>query len=551
MNKPLLTVLIILISISCFPQKPAIDRGMKPISTTNQEENNGEKRIALVIGNSKYANINPLKNPGNDARLMKKTLESLGFDVTMIVETNLIDIKKAIADFGKKLSADKNSVGFFYYAGHGAEIRGKNYLIPIETPSKIENEAEASLHLVDLDILLNQINDIKNRLNVIVLDACRDDPFALNRSSGGSAAGIVSVSAPTGTLIAYATRKGYTASDGEGGNGLYTQELVKHLQIPNLKIEEVFKLVRTQVRIKSKEQQNPREENGIEGDFYLKIEKTTAGGGEITTPPSVIPGGNNSNNGESKIPILFNRNFFGYFQGGEYSMGSGRGDFTEKPVRKVTIGSFIIGIKEVTMGEYLEFCEKTGNKDFIPNSPPWGYAKELPVSGVSWFDAIEYCNWKSETENLVPCYKKTGLNVTWNTNANGYRLPTEAEWEFIAKEGQINYPYQFSGSNDINSVGWTSRNSNNTVHVGGSFAPNGFGVYDMTGNVWEWCWDWYAATYYQKQENNNPTGPVTGTTRVLRGGSWSSDDTPITYRHNQAPTTKSFDIGFRIVRSSR
>lgn len=526
-----------LINLNSFSQDT---RGMKPVPL-----NNGERRVALVIGNKEYKNVLTLKNPVNDALLMKKTLESLGFDVTIVNEASLGQMKAAVVDFEKKLRSDKNSVGFFYYAGHGSEIMGKNYLIPIETPAVLNTEAEASQYLVDLQIVLNSMENAKNRLNIVVLDACRNDPFNFNR--GGSANGIINIpQAATGMLIAFATSPGYTAEDGAGNNGVYTLELSKIMMIPNLKIEDVFKYTRTNVKNVSNGRQFPRYDQGIEGDFYLKRENIVNDNkiikNDVVVPQEVF---------KPKASIIFDKNFFEYLEGRTFDMGSKNGSFSEKPVRDVSVGNFIFGIKEITMGEYLEFCEKKGDGNLIPNTPPWGWGKEFPAAGISWFDAVEFCNWKSDKENLVPCYKKVGTNVTWNQSANGYRLPTEAEWEFIAKEGQMNYPYLYAGSNDITSIGWTSRNSEEVAHKVGSSTPNNLGVYDLTGNVWEWCWDWYSPTYFQKKENDNPLGPSTGTTRVLKGGAWSSDDTTISSRYFQNPDTKSFDIGFRIVRSSR
>ena len=432
-------ILPLLVNLNSFSQDT---RGMKPIPLYN-----GERRVALVIGNKEYKNVPKLKNPVNDALLMKKTLESLGFEVAIVSEASLDQMKAAIIDFEKKLRSDKNSVGFFYYAGHGSEIMGKNYLIPLETPAVLKTEAEASQYLVDLQIVLNSMENSQNRLNVVVLDACRDDPFNFKR--GGSANGIINIpQAATGMLIAFATSPGYTAEDGAGNNGVYTLELSKIMMIPNLKIEDIFKYTRTNVKNVSNGRQFPRYDQGIEGDFYLKIENT-ANENKIVKNDVVVPQADY----KPKTSVIFDRNYFEYTQGGEFGMGSNKGDFSEKPFRKVTIGSVIFGIKEVTMGEYLEFCEKKGDKSLIPNTPPWGWGREFPAAGISWFDAIDFCNWKSEKENLLPCYKKVGTNVTWNRTSTGYRLPTEAEWEFFAKEGQINYAYSFAGSDDINSIG--------------------------------------------------------------------------------------------------
>ena len=227
-----------------------------------------EKRIALVIGNSAYPSA-PLRNPVNDATVITAELKKIGFQVTTITDGSQNQIKQAISEYGDLLSADKSTVGLFYYAGHGIQAKGKNYIIPID--AKIEKEADVVVYCVDLDGLLANLEYAANNLNMIILDACRNNPFGRGfRSQAGT--GLATVNAPTGTIIAFATSPGSTAADGEGNNGLYTQEFVKVLQVPNLKIEDVFKKVRTQVKIHSEGKQIPWENSALEGDFYFKKE---------------------------------------------------------------------------------------------------------------------------------------------------------------------------------------------------------------------------------------------------------------------------------------
>jgi hypothetical protein len=226
----------------------------------------GEKRIALIIGNGAYPTA-PLRNPANDARLMTDELAKLGFETTSIIDGNQTQIKKAISDFGDLLGADKNTIGLFYYAGHGLQVKGKNYIIPVD--AKIEKEADVVVYCVDLDGLLANLEYAANNLNVIILDACRNNPYSRSfRSSAGN--GLATVTAPSGTIIAFATAPGSTAADGEGSNGLYTQEFVKALQFPNIRIEDIFKKTRTQVKAISGGKQIPWENSALEGDFYFK-----------------------------------------------------------------------------------------------------------------------------------------------------------------------------------------------------------------------------------------------------------------------------------------
>jgi uncharacterized caspase-like protein len=175
-------------------------------------------------------------------------------------------MKQAISEFGDLLAKDSNTVGLFYYAGHGLQIKGKNYLIPID--AKIENEADVEVYCVDLDGLLANLEYSGNNVNIIILDACRNNPFGRSfRSQAGD--GLATVNAPIGTIIAYATAPGAVAGDGNGENGLYTEEFVKALEIPKIKIEDVFKKVRSRVKTISEGKQIPWENSSIEGDFYF------------------------------------------------------------------------------------------------------------------------------------------------------------------------------------------------------------------------------------------------------------------------------------------
>jgi formylglycine-generating enzyme required for sulfatase activity len=239
-------------------------------------------------------------------------------------------------------------------------------------------------------------------------------------------------------------------------------------------------------------------------------------------------------------------------QGGTFKMGDtvdGSDEDDERPVHEVTVKSFYIGKFEVTFADYEQFCTET--ERMVP--PDGGYGKEnRPVINTSWFDAVEFCNWLSKKEGLSMAYTTEGAtNVTCNFSANGYRLPTEAEWEYAAKGGNKSKNYVFSGSNSIKDVGWYTENADGKTQSGGGKSPNELGIFDMTGNVWEWCWDWYERKYYAASVKDNPTGPKTGTAKVLRGGAWFSDQTysRTSERFNRAPDIR-FNYGFRVCRTA-
>jgi uncharacterized caspase-like protein len=197
-------------------------------------------------------------------------LKKLGFEVSTVKNGSQNQMKQAISKYGELLAKDKNAVGLFYYAGHGMQIKGKNYLVPVD--AVIEKEPDVEVYCVDLDGLLANLEYSGNNMNIIILDACRNNPFGRGfRSQAGN--GLATINAPVGTIIAYATAPGSVAADGDGKNGLYTQEFVKALSTPNLQIEDVFKKVRTQVKTISEGKQIPWENSSIEGDFYFIQQK--------------------------------------------------------------------------------------------------------------------------------------------------------------------------------------------------------------------------------------------------------------------------------------
>jgi len=189
-----------------------------------------ERRVALVIGNSAYTTA-PLKNPVHDASDMAQALRELGFDVVYKENLNQPDMKRAIRAWGEQLRG--GAVGLFYYAGHGVQVRGENYLVPVD--AKIESEEEVEYEGMHVGFVLAQMDSASNPMNIVILDACRNNPFA--RSFRSASRGLASMNAPSGTLIAYATAPGAVASDGQARNGLYTQELLSNSRFaPNIPI---------------------------------------------------------------------------------------------------------------------------------------------------------------------------------------------------------------------------------------------------------------------------------------------------------------------------
>jgi len=237
----------------------------KPVMTS--------QRVALVIGNATYP-VAPLKNPVNDAKAISQSLQELGFEVTSLENLSLNDMKRAIRAFGEKTRTA--SVRLFYYAGHGMQVNGENYLLPVDTT--INKEEEVEYVAVNAGFVLAQMENINDSLNIVILDACRNNPFA--RSSRSATRGLATINAPTGTLVAYATAPGSVAADGEGSNGLYTQELLKSIKTSGLSVEEIFKQVRINVRGRSQGKQVPWESSSLTGEFYFN--RAAAGSNKVS-----------------------------------------------------------------------------------------------------------------------------------------------------------------------------------------------------------------------------------------------------------------------------
>jgi Skp family chaperone for outer membrane proteins len=220
-----------------------------------------QKRVALVMGNETYPGA-PLMNPANDASDLAAALRKLGFDVTEQINVTQKEMNRAIAQFGEKLNA--NTVALFFFAGHGIQVKGKNYLLPID--AQIAHESSVRAETVDVDTVLDQFS--VSPLSMVILDACRNNPFERKlRSKGG---GLAQIDAPKGTLIAYATSPGKVAPDGTGRNSIYTAELLKAINEQGLNVEGVFKRVRANVTLSTGDAQTPWEASSLVGDFYFK-----------------------------------------------------------------------------------------------------------------------------------------------------------------------------------------------------------------------------------------------------------------------------------------
>lgn len=560
-------------------------------------------RYALVIGNGNYAELGRLKNPVNDTHDIGEALKSLGFQVDSLADADLPSMEDAVVRLGNRLSTSKDSIGFFFYAGHGVQSNGINYLIPadahIASASFLKTKALAAQEILDT------LQDAHNALNVVVLDACRDNPFSWARSG---ARGLSVVSAqPPGSIIAYATSAGSVAQDGAGRNGVFTAELLKNIGTPGMEVMEVFKRTGAGVQAATAGAQVPAIYNQYFGSAYL------AGQGSAPAPavtsakkPSLtvekaygsvtievktkgtlylngaamgqLAAGSSARlddieAGKANLEMRYEDGktemltadvtknavaavSFTYVErlkapenmvlveGGTFPMGDtfGDGESNEGPVHAVTVSSFYVGKYEVTQKEW---------RDVMGTDPSNFKGDDLPVESVTWYDVVQYCNMLSRKNGVDPCYTIYGTEVSCDFSKNGFRLPTEAEWEFAAKGGIRSAGYEYAGENNVDAVGWTFHNSSRKTHPVGQKQANELGLFDMTGNVWEWCWDWYGP--YSASPQTDPQGALTGDSHVLRGGSWyyyRQSGLRAAGRYSFAPGNGESFLGFRLVASA-
>lgn len=570
-----------------------------------------ENRTALIIGNSNYQS-NPLRNPVNDAKLMADILKKVGFKVNLHVDISQKTMKRAIDQFGRQLQQRKG-VGLFFYAGHGVQVRGRNYLIPVS--AKIQSENDVEYEAIDGGRVLAKMKDAGNRVNVVILDACRNNPFA--RSYRSAEQGLATVDAPVGSFIAYATAPGQVAADGSGSNSMFSLSLAETIaDFPGLAIEDVFKQVRSRVRKETDSQQVPWTSSSMEGHFYFNQSK------QLQTNNSRSNGSFNLDDIEDQVKAKqqneqrmrqekqkrfmamkaayqavmkmaakstdvavkkaawqrfvdsFSENFlwtqedeamlkyasdylgahidpviempFAKIPEGCFKMGDsfGDGQSDEQPTHVVCLDAFYMSKYEVTNAQFKQY--KAGHDSGHFKGQPLNYPSQ-PVVKISHQDAVGFANWLSS---------RTGFR---------YRLPTEAEWEYAARAGTVTTRYW--GDEPDKACGYANVSDLSLKRVWrdwrthrcydgyvtsapvGKLKPNKFGLHDMLGNVWEWTSDYYGDEYYEVSPKQSPKGPITGTTYVIRGGSWHNDERNIkvSNRNDMSPATNQHYLGMRLV----
>ena len=489
---------------------------------------NKQKRIALIIGNTDYLFGSSLKNPVNDIDLMETTLIRLGFKVFRHTNITHKQFKKAISTFSNK--AGQYDVAVFYYAGHALQSEGINYLIP--TDSKPLTEYDLKIEAISTNEIINKFAEHKKTVNIVILDACRDNPFRslykVNRS------GLNAMNPPSGTIIAFATSAGETAADGKGNNGLYTLELTKQMLIPQ-RIEDVFINTRNEVEKLSSGKQSPQEWSKLRQKFFLTEQSAIINNDPFSladNKPATYDVKRSYSNSRSGLEMINIKNSL-------FLMGSANGKTDEQPIHKVKLTNYSLSRYEVTNKQYCKFL------NYI-NCPRKGkYKKHQYINIGSSFCQIEYKKGRFRPKTNKANYPV--VEVSWY-GANAYckwmggRLPTEAEWEYAASSGSL------SDKNSLDKTSWYNKDAKSHSHPVGQKKKNSLGLFDMNGNVWEWCADWYDKDYYAISPDENPENIIPYKLKVLKGGSWKNTAYSCRRqtRYRFMPEKSANNIGFRV-----
>jgi formylglycine-generating enzyme required for sulfatase activity len=587
-----------------------------------QGSQGGESRVALVIGNSAYRDSPPLANPVNDAEDVANKLRVLGFKVIERLNLSKNDMGSVLQEFSSSLKP--GGIALVFYAGHGVQIKGENYFPTVD--AVIKNEFDIRAQSLSLHEIMGVLDTAKTRLNLVFLDACRNNPFA--RSFRDGARGLARVREgdfPSGTIIAYATKEGSVAADGTGHNGLYTSKLLVEMD-SHVEIEKSIRRINSAVKKESKGEQEPWMNSSLtdEGDFCFAgcdgapapniqvaqvvhtvpvaplppaaplVDADTELWAEVQVGNSIddyqayldkYPKGKYATLARSRMKKLkaeaadkLKRDNAAAAQAAAQAAADRARQQREEAAqaaaerarqqqetaqatadrarqqreeaaqaaaerirqRQEAAAARVSQAAAARPAPVVQVARQANEPDMvrIPNTNyemgkyevTQGQWKAVMGSNPSKFVdcgdtcPVEQVSWNDIQEFLRKLNAQTGKN---------YRLPTESEWQTACLAGSQT---EYCGGNDLNAVAWYIDNSGSTPHPVGQKQPNAYGLYDMSGNVWEWmqdCWDSSCGA------------------RVLRGGSWNNNSLYLraANRDSGGPSNRGYDSGFRLART--
>ncbi len=520
-----------------------------------------QARLALVIGNGDYPTA-PLKNPPNDARAVEAALLETGFTVTRLLNGSEQEMKEAVRQFGRDLRrAGEDAVAVFYFAGHGVQLNGSNYLIPAN--ANIDSAADVEFGAVEAQWILDLLGESKTALSIIILDACRNNPFrSIARSTDR---GLARMDAPRGSILAYSTAPGDVALDGTGTNSPYTEALAAAIRKPGLKVEEMFKEVRRQVLVTTGDRQVPWESSSLVGDFYFAgLGDTSAQPVPVYPAPPAI---------EVKLPGTKFRDCpdcpeMVVVPSGTLKMGSRRDEdpheSVELPETEIPIDSYALGVTEVTKDAFEQFINETGYNAW---DGCWYWSIVwIPDTSIDWRDP----GYEQTGSHPVVCANFDDMRayVDWLSRKAGklYRLPSEAEWEFAAEAGEPGLPWagdedQICAHGNMHDVAgraaFTSVLSSfdcddkagQTAPVK-SYQPNAYGLYDMIGNVNELVDDCWNSDHEDRPDTARARRDGDCSKRVLKGTNFANykETARPAWRMDMVGIWPNIYTGFRVAR---
>ena len=470
-----------------------------------------EAKNALLIANGRYEkDLGALTQPEREAEALKVALESIGFKVTLVKNANLEQMQKALSSF--KQITRNGGIALFHYGGHAVQIDGINYLIPLN--ARLEDKESVRYRCVYVDEVMNSL---KGDANVVILDSCRDNPFAISSHRGTKTRGLAAVSSKQNSIVVYSAASGQTAQD-----GVFTPILTRLIVQKNKTIETVLREVRSEVYQKTNGEQEPADYTKLMVTVYIagidnsaSTPSPSASDLALARPPAKPPAPQgNSQAGKDRTynvnGVSFTMKHIDSVQ--DAVLGDNNEDNNKE--HKVSLSSYYMGETEVTQELWQA----------VMGSNPSSFKASLknPVEKVTWFDCIGFCNELTvavmgDDDECV--YDVRGDQVTADFSKKGFRLPTEAEWEYAAMGGK---GQRYAGCNiesQLKAYAWYDDNSGSKTHEVGTKKANKYGLYDMSGNVWEWCWDWYSKS--TPSAGKDSVGASSGSSRVNRGGGWS------------------------------